>query len=260
MSRAFDMMARFRTLQVRRGFATVFLACVPYLTLGSQPRPTRGVIDGVVTDTNLVPLGGAMASVVGTEVKVVVGANGRFRISGLPAGEYILAVRHVGYSPLLSLVTLTDGDTLRPSYSLDRLVTVLDPAVVTAKSVTVRLQEFEGRRRVGVGHFMTQDEIDAKARSFTADLIRSFTSVVRVYSQGIGSQYAMNLRSGVASPCAYQIILDGIPLPTPTSLDDLPRPTDLGGIEIYSGPATVPLQYKSLSGGSKCGVILIWTR
>jgi hypothetical protein len=247
--------ATFRMARIARGFAAAFCAALPFLTLTSQPRPARGVIDGVVTDTNLVPLPGAIASVMGTEVKVVIGANGRFRISALPAGEYILAVRHVGYSPLLSLVTLTGGDTLRPSYSLERLVT-LDPAVITAKPpVAVRLQEFEDRRRLGFGHFMSQDEIDAKGRSFAADLIRSFSSVVSVHSDRAG-QFAMSVRAG----CAFQIFLDGMPQPTPTNLDILPRPIDLGGIEIYSGPATIPPQYKSLNGAAKCGVILIWTR
>jgi hypothetical protein len=249
-------------MRIACGFTIAIVVCVASSALGGQPRAPRGVIDGVVTDTNLVPLVGATASVMGTEVKVVVGTNGRFRINGLPAGEYVIAVRQVGYSPVVSLLTVIDRDTLRPSYSLERLVTTLDAAVVTAKPVAVRLQEFEDRRRLGFGHFMGQDEIDAKGRSFTADLIRSFTSVVRVISASSSrpGQFAMNLRGGAASACAYEIFVDGMPQPVPTNLDDLPRPRDLGGIEIYSGPATIPPQYKSFSGGAKCGVILIWTR
>ena len=36
------------------------------------------------------------------------------------------------------------------------------------------------------------------------------------------------------------------------------RRAEIAGVEIYSGPATIPLEYKRQ--GTKCGVILIWTR
>jgi hypothetical protein len=47
-------------------------------------------------------------------------------------------------------------------------------------------------------------------------------------------------------------------MPIPTDLNTIPRPSDLAGIEIYSGPATVPAQY--LGQRTTCGVILFWTK
>ena len=42
------------------------------------------------------------------------------------------------------------------------------------------------------------------------------------------------------------------------NLDNLPSPKEIAGIEMYPGPATAPLQYGG--SGTRCGVILIWTK
>ena len=69
-------------------------------TLRAQNRPAFGVIDGVVSDTNLVALADATVSILGSAVRVATGANGRFRITGLRTGNYILAVQRIGYVPI----------------------------------------------------------------------------------------------------------------------------------------------------------------
>jgi hypothetical protein len=55
------------------------------------------------------------------------------------------------------------------------------------------------------------------------------------------------------------VFLDGVRRPpSGAGIDDVALPKDLAGIEIYSGAATIPLQYKT--SGATCGVILLWTR
>jgi hypothetical protein len=220
-------------------------------SLAAQTRPA-GVIDGLVTDTNLVTLNDATVSILGSGVRVSTGGNGRFRIVGLRRGNYILAVHHIGFVPIAVAMAVAEHDTLRPSFELQRITRELDTMIVTAKSITARMNEFEDRRKAGVGYFITADDLERRNTIVVADVIRTIPSV------GIASrmftQYAVNIRGG---GCRFQVYLDGLPMPTPTDLNLLPRPSDLAGIEIYSGPATVPLQY-SFQGA--CGVILFWTK
>ncbi len=233
--------------------ASLIAACV--LPASAQSRPAAGAIDGVVTDTNLVSLADATASILGSSVQVVTGANGRFRILALPAGQYILVVRRLGYAPSSTVLQVVGGDTLRMSFALERIMTALDTVTVTAKRYSMRMTEFEGRRKAGFGQFMTQGEIEKRNSVFTSDLVRTFTSVrVLPPSNGPG-HYAFSIRSG----CAFKVFIDGVAVPTPTNLDDLPSPMNYAGIEVYSGAATIPLQYKT-TGGSFCGVILFWTK
>lgn len=226
----------------------------------SAARSGRGVIDGVVTDTNLAPLANATVQVLGSEVSVTTGANGRFRITGLPEGDHLVAARRVGYAQFVSLLTVAAHDTLRPSFSLERFAE-LGPVVVKAKPVAVRLAEFEARKSLGFGHFLDQAQIDSLRKSFAADLLRTLTQAIQVRSNARGGQFAVSLRGGrLGGTCIYEVFLDGLHQPTPFDLDDLPRPVDIAGIEVYQGPATVPQQYWVGYGNEMCGVILIWTR
>jgi hypothetical protein len=226
----------------------------------AQPRVAPGTIDGVVTDTTLAPLADATASILGSGIKVVTGMNGRFRILSLPAGQYILVVRHIGHAPVSTALQVAGGDTLHMSFALERAVTALDTVVVATKRYSMRMAEFEERRRIGFGgEFMTQAEIDKRNSVFVADLLRTFKSV-NVIDTGLAA-HAYNRRFPVGTrQCEFQVWVDDVPLPPPVDLmRDLPSPKALAGIELYAGAATIPLQYKNTS-GSFCGTILVWTK
>jgi hypothetical protein len=219
----------------------------------AQTAAALGVVDGIVTDTGMVSLAGATVSILGSEVRVATGANGRFRIVGLRRGNYILAVHRIGYVPVAMAMAVAEHDTLRPSFALQRITTALDTMIVTAKSVTKRLSEFEGRRRAGVGYFITGDEIERRNSVYIADVIRMVPSVA-IDERHMFQQVAISTRDG----CRFNIYVDGMPMERGTNLMNLPSPKDFAGIEIYSGPATIPVQYKPMVGN--CGVILFWTK
>jgi hypothetical protein len=151
------------------------------------------------------------------------------------------------------VVDVGEGDTLRGSFALDRLVPSLDTVVVAARTLPTALAEFEERRKFGQGQFMTRAEIEKLNRVEVTDLLRLFKSV---------GPNGANFRAG----CAFQFFIDGVRLRAPRP-DDLPRPAELEGIEVYANSATIPLQYKTFGGdrpnspgGGFCGVILLWTR
>jgi hypothetical protein len=192
-------------------------------------RPV-GVIDGVVSDTNLVPLRGAFVSVLGTKIRVGTGPNGRFRILDVPTGRYLMIVRRAGYHPTSSVVDVAAADTARLAYTLaEGGPTLLEPVVVTAKTVTGRLSEFEARRKLGVGEFMTADEIDRKNTVFATELFRNFQSINVSPSRtnSMPEYYALSKREGGSiqtGACPMQVYLDKGALATTFNLDLLPPP------------------------------------
>lgn len=244
-------------MRLRSVIITLGGLCGPPVLPG-QVHAARGVIDGLVSDTNLVALADASVSILGSGVRVATGANGRFRITGLRTGNYILAVQRIGYVPIAVAIGATEGDTLRPSFTLQRIATALDTMIVTAKSTTAGLAEFEERKNHNAGgHFITADEIEKRGSVMIADIIRVVPGV-RIIDvpplKGV-NQIAVNTRLG---SCGYQLFLDGVPMPARTNLANLPPPQNFAAIEVYSGPATIPLQYKF--GTASCGVILLWTK
>jgi hypothetical protein len=250
-----------------------FLIFVAATSLGAQVRvgpaadTTRGrpsgPIDGVVSDTNLVPLRGAFISILGSTIRVGTGPNGRFRLINVPTGRHVLIVKRSGYQGVSSLVDVAARDTLRVSYTLNEdLAAKLNPVVVTETQVN-RLTGFEARRKLGVGEFMTAEEIAQRNSVYPTELIRKFLSV-NVSPSRTGPQteyFALSAREGGnpnVGACPMQVYLDQVPLPTPFNLDLLPSPKELAGIEVYAGSSTVPPQFGGPNRG--CGVILVWTK
>jgi hypothetical protein len=234
------------------------VAATPRPALAQSPRPPAGgVIEGVVTDTNLVELAGASASVFGTTVEVTTGINGRFRIVGLPAGHYLLMVRQLGYGAAAMAVEVVAGDTLRTAILLTKLRSVLDTVKVTGQQLSPRMQEFEERRKLGLGHFITEAELDKERAPYLSSVLRKVLSVD--VKSGSGASVAVNHRE-LSKTCPYRVMVDDVMLPTSpaVNLDDLPAPKDVAGIEVYSGPATIPVQYRGM--GMTCGLIIVWTR
>ena len=240
----------------RIAFVIVALAVSNSLALAQQPVTGRagppGTIDGFVADTNLVPLGDATVSIVGSNIQVVTGVNGRFRISKVSPGSYHLLVRRIGFEPALSSIEVPDADTIRMSILLERASTTLDTVMITGRHVSWKADEFLARRKFGDGEFITQEEIEKRNTPWVGGLLETLAGV-NVVPAG-SAHVAINRRAG----CAFQVMLDG--MPTEKDLDMLPSPKMLMGIEVYLGPATMPLQFKRPGGRPSCGVIMIWTR
>ncbi len=225
-----------------------------------------GVVDGIVTDTLLRPLGAADVSVVGIGARVVTTENGRFRLLQVPPGQYLLVARRIGYAPTSGIIQVPVSDTLRLAYTLLRSVSSLDTVRVKERRVSLRMAEFEGRRLQGIGQFITQEDIEKRGSREAADFLRNLRGieVSRLTNQAFQGTVALSRREGGSvggdgtGACAMQVLLDGIVLPRFFNLDLLPSPKLISGIEVYSGAATAPPQF----GGTdrRCGLILIWTR
>lgn len=75
-------------------------------------------VSGVVLDSIGLPFSGATVRLAGTPFFAVTGADGRFSIDSLPAGNHTLVVEQEGYSALGTIaadsaLTLTEGETQR---------------------------------------------------------------------------------------------------------------------------------------------------
>ena len=77
------------------------------------------VIDGIVSDTGLVPLEGATISIVGLPVRVVTNARGHFRVVDVREGEYVLIVTRRGFEGLMAKIVLEAEEAARIAIALN---------------------------------------------------------------------------------------------------------------------------------------------
>jgi hypothetical protein len=233
----------------------------PLSQLVAQQRDSAlstGAITGVVRDSSGARLVGADLSVTGTTLRTLSDTAGRFRFVGVPAGAGALYVRRLGYRATSLAITVEREATASVTVTLVRLPRELDPVLVEAsRQPSVRyLQGFYERRSKGHGYFITRDQISTRQWSDMTDVLRSLVPAVRISSSRM-ARNAVRLRG---SRCAPLVWLDGAPAMAGEFDLDVISPQTVSGIEIYPGPATVPVEFRSTRGLEACGVIVVWSR
>lgn len=191
------------------------------------------------------------------EMRVVADTAGRFLLQASRPGSYRVGAELPGFQSAISPpLKLSANDTLGVEFLLSTETVLLEPLVVTARPRrSPALAGFYERlqRRAG-GHFITREEIERRRPTLTTDLLRTLPGV-RLALRPPGGGYHVLLRGN----CMPTVFIDGAGGPMHGwTIDDLARPLDLEGIEIYPSMAEAPVEYTGLRGG--CGVILLWTR
>jgi hypothetical protein len=199
-------------------------------------------------------------------------AQGEFRIADVPPGSHKVVARSLGYLPLEADLTFAPNQIDERTLYLRR-VTVLDSVVTTSNRQW--LQSFDDNRRVGLGRFLTREELDKIEGRTMASVMGQFSGVaVKRASGGANKAWvASSRREGMnmvfpdepyaKAACYAHVWVDGVqryfgrdgePL---FNLADL-APTQIEAIEYYAGPSQTPGQYSGLN--SNCGVVVIWMR
>ena len=198
-------------------------------------------------------LGGALVSIVdGPQVR----ANdaGEWTLSDAPVGSRMLEVRAVGYYPERRQVNVTAGAP-PITVTLSTLESVLDTVRIIARAGRTReIQGFIERRRSGLGHFLTAEDVARRGALVTSDVFRTVPGLR--LERGFGE--ATLLMRSAFGDCRPAFYINGLYMNlSAEDVDDWVRPKEILGIEVYTGESTPPQFQRSLSG---CGSIVIWMK
>ena len=245
----------------------------------SAPRP-RAQVELDIADTRGTALADATLEILpvgGTPIIVVTGPSGRAIAADVPPGVITVRTRRIGYMEGVVSATVKVGRNTVPIVMSAVSTPTLDTMRVVGDRVTRgRLGEFEQRRldKSATASF-TRDDI--LKRNPTA-IWQMLTNVPAVnvtdgfsgdhpgdYSVVAKSNRGQMTRLENSKPCYYLVMVDGVPqAPTPPQeyfdLRQLPHPDQIHGVEIFAGPASIPLQYGGTGSGKWCGLIAVWTR
>ncbi len=258
-----------RTL--RRSLALAALLAAPHASLppplAAQVRPTSlASLGGRILDARSgEAVAGASVRVVGSDGFAVTDREGSFTLYALRPGQAILQILFRGRPVEPRSVDLDAGrhTEVRITLSIPRgeaatgasepaSVLELEPleVVVRRRAPAGKLRGFYERREIGLGTFLTGEEIRERSPLQTSDLLRSFPGVF--VSRADFDRPRLRLSGG---RCEVDFFLDGVPA-YGLSIDDV-APDDIDGIELYRGPAEVPIAYRK---ATTCAAVLIWTR
>jgi hypothetical protein len=222
------------------------LLLIPLLLTALPAAAAAQGIRGQGVDEIGSPVSAALVSLISEDEEVLRTVEGdeegNFQFEEISPGSFLLRVERLGYETMTT-PTLVVEESFTVVVELRVAVDAipLEPLVVRQRSRTRRLdpliQEFYERRETGIGHFIEREEIEERQASRLSDLLRGVPGV-------------RNTR------CRLSIWLDGMLVRL--ALDEVASPHEVEGIEIYLHAGEIPARYNAT--GSKCGVILIWTR
>lgn len=215
----------------------------------------NATLRGVARKQTGQPVSGARVTVWGTGVETTANEAGQYQIASLPEGSYTVEARAVGFQPHRVSVDLGATRDAVADLTLTPLVTTVDTLRVRANRA-VPLEEFERRRKMGFGHFVTEDEIRKKAPTYMGDIFRGLPGVVTMPGQ-FGRDRVLVRSSGMTGDCAPAIFLNGLLVNIEDGdLDNIINPKDVRAIELYARTSSIPLQFQTRNG---CGSAVIWT-
>ena len=236
------------------------------LLAGRSMHAQTARVTGLVTDSaGGRPLPGVEVVLMGEGERVQraarTGADGRYVLVNLPAGEARLRARMLGFAPREQRLTLTDGASATADFALALRATQLDQVVVTGTGGAVE------RRSVGnVVETINAEEVLARAAPRSVEqLIGARTpGVVVLPSTGqVGTGAQLRVRSvGSLSLNSDPIVyIDGVRMDASAARGPVQRggagvsrlndinPEDIESIEIIKGPAAATLYGTEASNG-----------
>ncbi len=221
-------------------------------------RRGRAVATGRVTDQGGKPISGADVGVIGAAATTATDDSGRFTLSGLPSGTQALTVRKLTYSPAEVPVSLT----VRQPRSVTVLMRPSPPQLATVNVQAPKIEQglkrvgFSDRKKVGLGHYLTEDQIAAKLPQNMTDVFTTMPGLAVSYATG---QPVIQGTRGAGGNCVSYVI-DGIPYSeqTPGDINDYMKPDELSAVEVYNA-SDAPAEFTQ-AGQSSCTLVIMWTK
>jgi hypothetical protein len=265
---------------MRVGFVSVGSAL---LIAFSSTRAQK--LQGIVVDSARRGIGGVSLTLTDASSRQIAhdltSDSGQFTLNVSKPGPYGLRAQRIGFAPVETTVVLGDRqETIR--LVLFALPTTLDTVLTKARR-DVGMEEFEERRRMGIGHFYTREDIAKFDQQRTSSLLTT-TSGMQVLPGAGGQAWVassrgrQSLRGGNASVspediksgarpglCYAAVYLDNMLVYSPGRLGGTPlfdvnsiHPASIEAIEYYSGASQIPTKFMGLN--KNCGVLIIHTR
>lgn len=219
---------------VTLGTLASFVAVALAPTLAHTQAPT-GTIAGRVTDSAGSPLAAAVRVIGGSRYGANAGADGGYVIANLPAGQYQLETRSLGFRTDTFAVAVSSGETIHHHV-------VLQPISATLKAVVVaspRLNEtkagaLEAQRTAdNIISVLSGDDIRSLPNANAAEAAARMPGVTSERDEGEGK--FVEIRG--TPPTFQNVEIDGVHIPGTLSgdrsvkLDDIPSDL-LGAIEV----------------------------
>jgi len=234
------------------------LAFIPVGAVRAQSSPSTPPsaysLGGIVRDESKAPIQSAELSLVrrGEGPRVARSGNdGRFSFSDVRPGEIALTARRLGYKSTALDLTMSAGGFASPvEVVMEEVASDIDEVVIEGSKGHLR-EFYEHKTTNSFGKFFDRKDIEKKAPALVSELVRTVPGATLSVSERHGNRVLLR-------GCQPTVWIDGTRA-MGAEVDELARPSDLAGVEVYPSWAGLPAQYQDRD-NRMCGVIVLWTR
>ena len=243
--------------------AALLMAALPAASAAAQ---ATGTIEGTVKDAATGrPLAGVQVGLVGAPLGGVSADNGTFRITNVPAREWQVRARLIGYAPIARTATVVAGQAARIEFALTKSALELERVVVTGTGQAVEV------KKLGNTVATVKAPENALINSVADVLTGREPGLVGSVGSGMtGEGTAIRIRGNASLSQSNEpiIFIDGIRMNSsgglgvgtggggqPSRIDDI-DPSTIDRIEVLKGAAAATLYGSEASNG----VIQIFTK
>ena len=223
--------------------------------LGAQaPAPAKYEVAGVVIDEGKTPVPSAELALMrrGEQSRILrSGADGRFSFPDVRPGRLALTVRRMGYKATSIDVDMSSTGLAPPvEVQLEEIASDIDVVIVEGSNGHLR-EFYEHKATNNFGKFFERKDIERLGRGYVSEVLRTVPGATLAGSELTGNRVLLR-------GCKPIVWLDGMRV-LGAEVDEVARPADIAGMEVYPSWAGLPPQYQD-RGSRMCGVILLWTR
>jgi iron complex outermembrane receptor protein len=223
----------FRTILSRAIRGAVALAAFPALALAQTGR-----ISGTVTDASKNPVAGAQVIVTSASLSAESRADGRFTVTGVPAGTYSVQVYRLGFKTKTTTgVTVSAGQTASVSFSLEQAAVQLGGVVVSASRRVEKVTDAPA----AVTTIDAQAIENTVGNSFSGalkgvpglDFVQVGVTAAAVNARGFNSSFNTRMLQTEDGRIAT-LVESGLPAGVLTTIPKV----DIGSVEVLTGPGS----------------------
>jgi TonB-dependent starch-binding outer membrane protein SusC len=240
------------------------------ITARVEKLQETGVITGRVTGAGTgQPLSGVQIAVAGTLLGTLTNEQGRYVISGVPAGSHTVSALLLGFRDQTGSVTIQAGSTVVMDFALQQAAIVLDALVVTGTPGATRRRALPNT----VTQVQASEVTAVSPVSTVTQLLQARTPGLTIMpaSGQVGAASSFRIRgAGSLSAGNHPVVyVDGVRIRSAdmggfgtnnvtqrTSMLDMMNPDDIESIEVIKGPAATTLY----GADAAAGVIQIITK
>lgn len=244
--------------------AAALLLTLHALALPAHAQLVRGRVIRAGTET---PLADVSVQLRAADGRILASsasnAAGEFRLHSSRLGAVTVVAERIGLQTVTSEeLLLSVSEIVEIEIAMAETAVPLDPLTVRAREyadigpLAGYFHRMERNRKMGFGHVLSRDEIQERSAVDVADMMREIPRLSVVEQRGRGFHVVFR---GAQGTCTPKVFLNGVLANRGglAFLDELVRPHELEGIEIYRGIAEMPGEFYD---ETHCGVIIMWTR